>query len=205
MSTMHLVPKTNRAHLILAAMLALTLLVVTTGLALAHERRAVGKYDLVVGFLNEPAYANQVNAIDFRVTNHETTKPMEGLEKTVNAEVIVGGKTMPVKLATRFGQPGAYAGYFIPTRPGTFIFHFTGEIEGQKLDEKFESGPGRFSDVEDTSALQFPERIPDGLTAAAQIQTAQSSANSAQTVGYIGIAFGAIGILIGALALRRGK
>src|SRR5262245_47665316 len=102
--------QTNHARLITDLLLALPVSVVSVGVALAHERRMVGKYQLVVGFINEPAYVNQVNGIDFRVTNTDTSKPVEGLEKTVKAEVIVGGKNLPVNLATRFGQPGAYAG-----------------------------------------------------------------------------------------------
>ncbi len=187
----------------LALAVSLMLLFVTA--ASAHERRAVGKYQLVVGFVNEPAYVNQMNAIDFRVTNTETNKPVEGLEKTVKSEVIVGGKTLPVTLATRFGQPGAYAGYFLPTKPGTYIFHFTGDLEGTKLDERFESGPGRFGDVEDTTALQFPEKLADPVATASQMKAAQDAAANAQTKSYAGLAAGVIGAALGALGFMKRK
>lgn len=187
----------------LALALGLMLMFVTG--ALAHERRTVGKYQLVVGFLNEPAYAGYTNGIDFRVTNTETNKPVEGVEKTVKSEVIVGGKTLPLPLATRFGQPGAYAGYFVPTKPGAYIFHFTGDIEGTKLDEKFESGPGRFNDVEDTTPLQFPEKLGNPADAAALVKVAQDTAATAQTVAYVGLAVGAIGVILGALGFTKRK
>jgi hypothetical protein len=45
-----------------------------------------------VGFLNEPAFAGQLNGIDLRASiPSENDKPVEGLEQTVKAEVIVGG------------------------------------------------------------------------------------------------------------------
>lgn len=193
----------NRTSIITAALLALIVTVLSASVALAHERRTVGKYEFVVGFISEPAYVNQPNAIDLRVTNTETKNPVEGLEKTVNAEVTFGGKTMPVLLRTRFGQPGAYAGDFFPTKAGTYIFHFTGSIEALKIDEKFESGPGRFNDVQDITALQFPEKLADPVAAAAQLKAAQDAAASAQTVAYVGVALGVLGVILGALGLWR--
>jgi len=185
--------------------LAVGLMLLFTSLAFAHERRSVGKYDFVVGFLNEPAYMNQVNSVDFRVTNHETSKPVEGLDKTVKVEILVGGKILPLNLSARFGQPGAYNAYFLPTKVGSVIFHFTGDIEGQKVDEKFESGPGRFGDVEDTTPLQFPEKVADPVAMATQLKAAQDTAASAQTIAYVGVAFGILGTVLGVLGWMKKK
>jgi hypothetical protein len=195
----------KRNQFIAAALLALVLMSLSISVALAHERRSVGKYDFIVGFLNEPAYVNLVNSVDLRVTNHETSKPVEGLDKTLSVEVIVGGKTLPLSLSARFGQPGAYNAYFMPTKVGSVIFHFTGDIEGQKVDEKFESGPGRFGDVEDTAPLQFPEKLTDPGTLTSQLQAAQGAAANAQTMAYVGIAFGLIGMVLGAMGWMKNK
>jgi hypothetical protein len=46
---------------------ALLLVTVVVNPALAHEKRHVGKYTFVVGFLNEPAYAQQQNSLDLTV------------------------------------------------------------------------------------------------------------------------------------------
>ena len=198
--------KLKRLSLFTSIALALAISLLASGVALAHESRIVGKYKLVVGFVNEPALNGQPNAIDFRVTVSDTAKAVEGLDKTVKAEVIYGGgKSMPVALSARFGQPGAYAGYFIPTRPGTYIFHFTGQIEDTKIDERFESGPGRFNDVEDTTKMQFPDQEPSGLDTAAQVKAAQDAASSAQTLAYVGIALGVLGIIVGALGFMRSR
>ena len=195
----------RRFTLVLAVLLALILAAAGTGVALAHDSRAVGKYKFVVGFLNEPALLNEPNALDFRVTVSDTAKAVEGLDKTVKAEIIFGGSTMPLALSARFGQPGAYDAFFIPTRAGTYIFHFTGQIEGTNIDEKFESGPGRFNDVADTSTLQFPVKVPAPADMIAQLKSAQDAAASAQTLAYIGIAVGVVGLVVGGLGFMRRK
>ncbi|MBI3913924.1 MAG: hypothetical protein HY327_07030 [Chloroflexi bacterium] len=183
--------------------LALALMILFVQVASAHERRTVGKYEFVVGFLNEPAYIGQPNAASLAVTDTETKKPVEGLEKTIKVEIIFGGKTLPLDLRARFGQPGAYVADFIPTKAGTYIFRFTGKIDALNVDEKFESGPGRFNDVQDTTALQFPEKLPAPLDVAAQVQAARDTASNAQTIAYAALALGLVGSALGAFALRR--
>ena len=195
----------HRFTLLAAVLFALALVFAGTGVALAHESRAVGKYKFVVGFLNEPALLNQPNSLDFRVTVSDTAKPVEGLEQSVKVDITSGASSMPLVLTARFGQPGAYNGTFIPTRAGSYIFHFTGQIEGTTIDEKFESGPGRFNDVTDISAMQFPIKVPAPADMAAQLKSAQDAAASAQTLAYAGIALGVVGIVVGALGFIRRK
>ncbi len=196
----------TRARLLTGVLLALFFMMLTVGVALAHEQRQVGKYTFVVGFATEPAYLNTPNAIDLRVTNTDTKAPVEGLEKTLHVDVAFGGEEpMPVTLTARFGQPGAYLGSFIPTRVGTYIFHFTGQVESQTVDEKFESGPNTFSDVEDPSVLDYPVKAPSPQDLAAQVKAAQNVAATAQTFGIIGIAVGVLGLVVGGVALLRHK
>ena len=141
--------------------------------ALAHERRAIGPYQLVVGFLTEPAFAGTVNAVDLRVTDTRANpaRNVEGLQDTVTVDVIHGGlRPLTLKLRARFGQPGAYAADFTPTRPGAYRFVFRGRIEETQIPERdgtFESGPGRFNDVEDPAAVQYPPEPPAGERLAA--------------------------------------
>src|SRR5829696_3240644 len=110
-----------------AAMLAaliVSALVVVPG-ATAHERRTVaGAYTFVVGFLNEPAYLEEPNAISLTVTNAQTNQPVEGVEKTLKVDATVGGETRTFDLRARFGQPGAYIADLIPTKTGTWAFRF---------------------------------------------------------------------------------
>ncbi|MBI5030380.1 MAG: hypothetical protein HZB51_07625 [Chloroflexi bacterium] len=186
-----------------AMALALLISLLGGGVALAHEQRTVGKYNFVVGFLTEPAYSGLPNGLDLRITDKDTQKPVEGLEKTLRAELIFGGKTMPLTVRARFGQPGAYTADLIPTKAGTYIFHISGDIQGQKVDERFESGPGRFNDVQEMTPLQFPEKLFPASDLAAQVQAAQTAASTAQTFGIIGIVVGVLGLAAGGFALFK--
>jgi len=129
----------------------------------AHERRTVaGQYELIVGFLQEPAFAGQMNGLDLQVTvQGRKPKPVEGLERTLQASVLFGDdqQAMPLALRRRYGKAGAYAGHFLPTRPGTYAFRLQGAINGVAIDEIFRSGPGTFHDVEDATALRFPDLL----------------------------------------------
>lgn len=177
------------------------------GTALAHERRKLGKYELVVGFLEEPAFLGQPNAVSLAVKNTETNQPVERLQQTLDGEISSEGKSKAVQLRARFGVPGAYVADFIPTRMGTYIFRFFGEIEGLKVDERFQSGPSTFSDVQGVEELQFPEKLPDGLELAARLEKAESAAQDARNmaifVGGVALAFGVAGAALGLIALSH--
>ncbi len=194
-----------------AALLAVVALPLTQpGTASAHERRTIGKYQLVVGWLNEPSFSGQMNSIDLRVSiPSEDNKPVVGLQDTLKAVVSTGGgaRTLPVELKPRFNVPGAYNGNLLPTRPGAFLFQFSGTVEGTPINETFESGPGRFNDVESTEALQFPDKIADTSAVTNQVQDLRDEVSSARNLAMGGLTAGVIGILVGvagvAMALSR--
>lgn len=181
--------------------------------AFAHERRDLlgGTYQIVVGFLSEPAIENQLNGIDLTVTDLSQTgtvpggTPVEGLDKTLKAEVIVGGgaSTRPLPLAARFGMPGKYAGYFMPTQAGQYTFHIFGSINGQRIDERFESGPGRFNDVQPLSDLQFPHTVIVPANLQSQLDAATSAANTACVIAVVGLTVGLLGFGVAGIALAR--
>ena len=214
-----------------AAVLAALALIVTFGVrdAAAHERRTVaGNYLFVVGWLTEPALLEEPNGVDLRITNAQTNEPVEGVEKTLKADITAGGQTKTFELHARFGQRGAYTADIIPTRAGAWTFRFYGTIEGTPVDERFESGPGRFNDVQSANELQFPSKVPSvgelaqkvGQPAEATTQPAgpapdvQRALDRADRARTTAIAFGAGGIAVGllgvalaayALASRRGR
>lgn len=187
-------------------------------IALAHERRVVGKYTFVVGFNEEPALQNQPNGAQVTVTvPAENNRPVEGIADTLKANVAFGGgQPREFRLRGMFGQPGVYVADFMPTRPGSYIFNFTGTIEGESINERFESGPGRFNDVEAIDALQFPETVPPGNEVARAARAAddraaiaEAAAERAQGVATAGVVLGVMGTVIAAVAvtmlLRRGS
>ncbi len=197
-----------------AALLGLLLTgVAAPGGASAHERRDLlgGKYRVVVGFLAEPAYEGEPNGLDLTVTSlTEKTadgkdKPVEGLQDTLKAQVIVGGgaKQLDLALTPVFNQPGKYAGRFQPTKSGQYQFRVYGQLEGQPIDERFESGPGRFNDVQSLAPLQFPEQVPTTANLQARIDAAESAADTARLLGIAGLVVGALGLGTAAFALLR--
>jgi hypothetical protein len=165
---------------ILSVTAAIAVVIASLGMlaspAAAHERRAVGPYTFVVGWIVEPSYVNQINALDLTVTETASTKAVEGLEKTLKADLITGGgaATTPLTIATRFGLPGKYQGQVIPTKIGDYTFHITGMVNTTQVDEKFESGPGRFGSIEDVVALQFPNKVPSQSDLAAKLDDANT-------------------------------
>lgn len=150
-----------------ALLLAAGTLIAGNGMASAHEHRVVGDYTFVVGYLNEPAVQDEVNAVSVRITtpapadatpaageDEVAETPIEGLQLTV--EVILGDQKVELALEPKWGDPGHYVAYLIPTQPGDYSFHVTGEIEGVAIDETFTAGPETFSSVAPREELEFP-------------------------------------------------
>ena len=183
-----------------AAAVVVSSFAVNTNIALGHEHRAVGPYTFVVGWIAEPAYVNAANGLSLDVTETSSSKPVEGLATTLQAEVIVGGgaKKLSLDLATDEETPGHYAGSFIPTKTGDYIFHIFGTAGSTKIDERFESGPNTFDGVVSTDPLQFPDRVPANADLAARL-------DSLQTLVIAAIVIGALALLAsaGGLVMRR--
>jgi len=122
----------------------------------AHEKRVVaGQFEFIVGFINEPAFSGQMNGVDLRVT--QKNKPVESLEGQLRVVVTRSDvdKALDLAFNKKYNDPGRYAAYFFPTKPGKYVFRITGTINGVAIDEQFESGD-KFHDVSDVVALQFP-------------------------------------------------
>ena len=168
--------------------------------ALGHERRTVGPYTFVVGWLNEPAYVNLLNSLDLTITETSGAKPVEGLDKTLKADLTYGGSSQaqPLTIAARFGAPGKYTGYVLPTKVGDYTFHITGTVGTMTIDEKFESGPNRFGSIEPTDPLQYPAKVASNNDLAARL-------DQLQTLVIAGIAIGVVALFLsaGELVMRR--
>jgi hypothetical protein len=208
-----------------AAALAALLIPLLAGPAAAHEEKTVGKYHFVVGFGDEPAYAGEKNSVQLLLADAKD-KPVTDLSDTLKVEV-TSGSAEPLQLTVEpffevgeFGTPGDYRAWFIPTAPGSYSFHFTGTIKGQRIDQTFKSGPQTFSDIEDPGQVQYPAKQPTtgqlatrvdreagrvDAALAAERDQARDDAASARTLAVIGLVLGALGLLvaIAALVLRR--
>ena len=169
---------------VLVAMAATVVPVSGTGQALAHEDREEGGYKLVVGFMDEPAYEGERNAVSLRVTKESEDEEeessstagmstgghhdpsavaVEGLQDTLQVEVthVPSNVSRTMNLRAVFNDPGHYAADLIPTSPGHYRFRFFGVIEGEQIDATFDSraGGGLFDDVRVATAIHFPDAV----------------------------------------------
>jgi hypothetical protein len=172
------------------------------GSALAHERRTVanGKYDVVVGWDVEPAYVDMKNGAGIRIMDAGTTNPVSGADKTLKVQIRQGASTQAFPLRAVFGQNGYYVADILPTRDGDYQWIFSGAINGDTVNETFDTADGKFDKVEPQTALQFPVPLPEPVQSAAAVQAAQADAAGARTLAYVGIAVGILGVLAGATA-----
>lgn len=206
---------------VVAGAAALCLLFLSATPAWAHEQRQVGAYKLTVGWQHEPTYVGVENAVQIFV-NDAKGNPVDDLGNppTLQVTVTTGAKTSnPLDIRSSFdpdtslGMHGEFDAAVIPTTPGTYTFHLTGTIKGQKIDEKFTSSDSTFDNVQAPTAIEFPNLDPtNGDLAtnlsrqAPRITNAADKANSANTLALValiaGVVLGGAGIVVG---LSRGR
>ena len=219
-----ILPRTSvRWHLAILAAVGLVVLLASP--AGAHERREAGEYHYVVGFGDEPAYAGEQNSVQLILADAKE-QPVTDLGNTLKVAVTTG-TAEPLALVMEpnfevgeFGTPGDYRAFFIPTAPGSYSFHFTGTIKGQKVDQTFKSGPTTFDEAKDPAEIQYPVKQPTGgqlatradretarinAALAAERDQAKSDAASARTLAIIGLVVGLLGLVVGGIALARGR
>jgi hypothetical protein len=189
--------------------LAMGSFLITTSDAEAHERRTVGAYNFVVGWLNEPALLNEPNAVDLRITRASDASNVTGLEQTLKLQVKSGEKSIDVQVRPRFNMPGAYDGRLLPTAIGVYSFIVTGTIEGQTVNETFTAGTGTFGLIEEGNA--FPNPLPSNQDLEERLVVLESGAadgdgddaDGAMIVGIAGVVIGIVGLAVGGYALTK--
>lgn len=219
-----------RAKVAAAAILAVAALMLTPGVASAHEEADVGPIHMEVGFGTEPAYVDQPNSVQLILSRHDGADPILDLGDSLSVTVSFGENLNdPLPLEPNFepggdGFQGDYRAWFVPTQAGSYTFHFTGTVDGTKIDKAFIAGPKTFSVVEDMSSVTFPKvpfptnnelatridqesaRTTSALsTVTAAGSSAKDAADGAKTVGIIGIVVGAIGLVVGGIALSAAR
>ena len=209
-------------RLLSAATAATAVALVAVVPASAHEVRTVGAYEFTVGWLHEPAYADEQNAIQFLLKDSKGN-PVDDLGDTLKVEVMYQSQKMPaLSLTPTFdpdtglGMHGEYLASLIPTRAGNYTFHFTGTVKGQAIDQSFTSSPTTFDAVREPAAVEFPAQDPsrgqiaqkldriDPRIAAAEA-TARNDAELARNLGIAGTVLGALGTVGLIIVLTRGR
>ena len=202
--------------------LAVLAVMVSAGIAGAHEHRVVAGYSMVVGWGDEPTYAGFKNSAQVFVNEpgeggEEEGPPVEDAELEV--EILFGGEDAeesigPLPVEPAFDSPGEYLATVVPTRPGQYTFHITGTLGGEEIDEFFTSGPDTFSEVADPADVEFPIQDPtrgelaQGLQSQeaelrAAVAEAEDAADSARLLAIVAMALGVIGLLAAATAFAR--
>jgi hypothetical protein len=194
--------------------------------ASAHEARTVNGYHWLVGFGNEPTYAGFQNFVVLFL-NAPDGKPVLNIGNQLHVTVETGSAKKTFSLVPSFdadsglGTKGEFDAFFIPTTPGPYTFHFTGNLGGP-VNQSFTSGPDTFATVDDPSQIQFPVQVPSTLELSqkldqeiprltAAIAAAQSSAeshadskaNTALIVAIVGVVLGLAGLAYGIAASRK--
>lgn len=199
-----------------AALVIVALLLPST--SFAHERRQVGKYDVVVGWSSEPAFSDVMNGLDLRVEDRDTKELITGLEKTLKAEAIFGSQRRPLELLpVSTSTPGRYISRFVPAAAGDYRFRIFGTVQGAEIDQTFDSADGKFDSVDALEELRFPA---NGATAAQtqtqsaqaalqRAQAAEAAAANAQTFALVALGIGGLGLILGIVSMlspgRRGQ
>lgn len=223
----------RRISLIVAGLLAAWIVGLTGTPAAAHLHEQVGRIEFTVGWADEPAFAGEPNAVQVFITlaprgAEEEGPPVNPSQVKLTVEVMFGDKTSTVKMPAAalesfpFGSPGEFrTETIVPTRSGTWTFHFTGTVSGVAFDRFYTSGEKgaiegtEYSDVREVASVSFPEKDATNAelaaaidsakkTAAADVQDAQDDAVNARLFGIIGIGVGALALIL-ALILRRKK
>ena len=181
----------------LALSLLATLLValVLHGVVLAHGMTTVGDYELEIGFHNEPVVVGLPNALDLFVTNTKTGEMVNGLQDTLQAELIFGASKKLFDLEPQEGEDGAYTAFVIPSAAGDYTWHITGKINDTPVDVSMTSSPDTFNSAEEASAYSFPSAANGSA----------GTANTALLVGGAGLVVGLIGLALALVATRASR
>jgi hypothetical protein len=137
------------------------------GAADAHVVKTFGTYSIALGWVHEPTYVGEQNAVQV-VIKDAAGKPVTDLnDGDLKVTVSIGGQTSgALPLLNRFdpdtglGVPGDYEAPIIPTAPGDYTFHLTGTLHGTAVDETAVSSDATFNSAVDPTGIQFPNKQP---------------------------------------------
>jgi len=141
----------------------------------AHTTVHVEEYKIEVGWGIEPPVVGIRNDLVFKITEpgetEGTRKGVTSVFKNVDATVMFGGAAKKVDINSD-PRPGYYFSPLIPTKIGTYMVEFKGEIHGTLINIKIP-----VEDVEPTAVLDFP---PTGSEGAADVTALKNAISSLQ-------------------------
>lgn len=133
----------------------------------AHIVKQVGPYSVALGWLREPTYVGEANAVQVVIKNSNGEPVSDLTADDLKVVVSTGGQQSDtMSLAPTFdpdtglGTPGDYEAPLIPTAPGDYTFHVTGSIHGTAIDETATSSDTTFDSAIEPTGIQFPSKLP---------------------------------------------
>ncbi len=177
----------------------------------AHDKKASGRFQLTVGWGEEPAFTGARNSVVVAVSDN--AGPLTESAGSLSVEVSFGTERITLPLEPAWGRPHEYRAWLVPTRAGTYTFHVTGKVKDQAIDVTSTCSESTFHCVADVSEIQFPakdpsagqlaERISRGLPRA---ELAADAAARAQRIAFAALATSGVGLVAAiAIGLRRGR
>ena len=178
----------------LACLMALAALSLQVQTVSAHETITVGNYEVVYGWVNEPAIAGQLNGVEIFVNNTsgEGQAVEEHIIHTLVVELSYGGENKTLTLEPVFDTAGAFDATILPTIPGVYSLKFSGMLGETPVDEEVE-----LEEVQAPDAVQFP----GGASAAPSAQTT----GTADWLIWLSLLLGLVGVGLGAMAIRKAR
>lgn len=160
--------------------LLMAVLLMIAGVALAHEGREVGGYELHFGWRNEPAITGFPNGPEVFIHIHGESESEEppfpaDLAVSLKVEVTFGSESATLELRQAWQEPGHYIADLIPTLPGDYTFRVFGTIGDTEVNETFSSTEGQFSSVDPSTDVMFPKAgIADVAALLARIEALEA-------------------------------
>ena len=130
----------------------------------AHVLKTFGPYSVALGWVQEPTYVGQLNAVQVVVKDASGKAVVDIGDGDLKVVVSIGGQSSAaLDLLNKFdpdtglGVPGDYEAPLVPTAPGDYTFHLSGKIHDTVVDETSTSSDSTFNSVVDATDIQFPD------------------------------------------------
>ncbi|NNM02726.1 MAG: hypothetical protein HKP26_04075 [Nitrosopumilus sp.] len=159
--------------IVIFGFLALVLSVGMISTSFAHTTVEVDQYKIEAGWGIEPPVVGIRNDLVFKITepgdSEGSYKGVTNVFKNVEVTAMYGGATKKIDINSD-PRPGYYFSPIIPTKTGSYIMDFKGDIRGTTIDIKIP-----VEDVEPTAVLDFPPTSSQGASDITALKNAISS------------------------------
>ncbi|MBZ5559904.1 MAG: hypothetical protein LAO77_21765 [Acidobacteriia bacterium] len=200
---------THTRHHALAGVVPLLFVCALSTTLSAHEKKIVGAFQLTIGWGDEPAMSGFKNSVEVDIAD-ASGAPITDIGGPLTVDVTFGSQRITLPMQPAFGRPGKMRAWLVPTRAGTYSFHFTGTVKGQPIDTTSTCSNKTFGCVIDVAEVEFPAKDPStGQLAERMARTlpradaAANVASNARTIGVAALVLAAVALAVVIGAGRR--